>query len=87
MFTENIEPTEPSEKEIKDFILSLHDKGVKYEEIAVLLGVSLDTIRNWIYRNKMPGKASLRKIYSLWKEVINGEGSKGRTVCRQSSTS
>ena len=47
--------------EIKDNILD--DKWIGIEEAANFLGVTKDTIRNWIKKNNIPA----HKIGKLWK--------------------
>lgn len=47
--------------EVKDNILD--DKWIGIEEAANFLGVTKDTIRNWIKKNNIPA----HKIGKLWK--------------------
>lgn len=62
------EKTHMTKEAIKSVFDELRSGGLRYEEIAVMLGVSLDTIRRWIYRGHAPKPYQERRIREIAKK-------------------
>lgn len=57
-----------SKETIKFIVDTLKNKGYRQEEIALMLDVSIETLRRWIYRGYQPKPYQMRKITEIAKK-------------------
>ncbi len=56
-------------EEIKKRILELRASGIRYEQMALEIGLSLDTIRRFLYtKNRVPAEITMLKIKNWLKQ-------------------
>jgi len=62
-------------KELADVIRDLRASGVRYEQMALEIGLSLDSIRRFIYDSKRtPAEITIRKIQNWLKRKKHLKG-------------
>jgi len=62
-------------KELADVIRNLRASGVRYEQMALEIGLSIDSIRRFIYDSKRtPAEITIRKIQNWLKNKKHLKG-------------
>lgn len=60
-------------KQLVEAMKELRAKGIKYEQMALEIGLSLDSVRRFLYDSKRtPAEITIRKIQN-WLKKRNGE--------------
>jgi len=62
-------------RELTEVMKDLRARGVRYEQMALEIGLSLDSIRRFIYDSKRtPAEITIRKIQNWLKKKKNSKG-------------
>jgi hypothetical protein len=62
-------------RELAEVMKDLRARGVRYEQMALEIGLSLDSIRRFIYDSKRtPAEITIRKIQNWLKRKKNSKG-------------
>jgi hypothetical protein len=62
-------------RELTEVMKELRASGVRYEQMALEIGLSLDSIRRFIYDSKRtPAEITIRKIQNWLKKKKNSKG-------------
>jgi hypothetical protein len=65
-------------RELAEVMKDLRARGVRYEQMALEIGLSLDSIRRFIYDSKRtPAEITIRKIQNWLKRKKNSKGKAG----------
>ena len=76
------EEREKLRKELTDVIRDLRANGVKYEKMALEIGLSIDSVRRFIYDSKrIPADITIRKIQNwLQRKKLLPKGKKSHAL-------